>query len=156
MSPCTFRSLSAFAAIFCAGLLATPLTGCQSATSSMAHSAEEKAMAMLPQNAKDLANQYLSGMGDLNKLIDQMQNPQQALASLNKVEQTASKVSQASSALNALPPDTRSNVVKAFGPQLTSTNSTFMTHLSSIKSDPSFGSLGSVLGPVLDKVSLFK
>ena len=121
-------------------------------------SAAQVALAALSPEVKDLASKYTSGLQEITKLLTGITSSRDALTSAGKLATSVNSFSDTTKALAALDPSTKQNVLIAFASELKSSNGAFTKELNRITGDGngSFGSMGAVLGPLLERVSLFK
>lgn len=150
------RLLASFALAAAFSLIAC--SGNNSLSSMMANSAAERAMAELPESVKATATQYTGGLSQLIQILMNVRSTSDALTSVRTLEPLVTQVTKASSDLKALDPVTKQNVLTAYASDLKTNNDAFTTQLNRIRGDASgsFGSMGSILGPALDRISLFK
>jgi hypothetical protein len=121
----------------------------------------ELAMQALAPAIRDAANNYTNSLKELAAMLQNINDPQQAMQALNKIEPLVSRAADSSRTLQSLNPTDRSNVAKAFGSQISGANNGFLSQFDRLKASSGgglggFGSAGQALSPVLSRVPIFR
>lgn len=111
------------------------------------------AMDALSPAIKDAANSYLGSLTSLTDAMKNIRGYQDALNFVQKAEPMVSQLSSSYQTLAATGGTDRSNLLAAFGPKFDKANSGFTSQLGQLKGS---STAGSIAGPVLDRVRLFK
>lgn len=112
----------------------------------------DKAMALLPDSVKSATNGYLSSLDGITETLGSIQKFSDALSAIPQLQPLIKQFNDATSMLSSLTPETRSNVVEAFGPQLTEANNGFTNQLNRVMGD---STLPDSLSQMLKDLKLF-
>ncbi len=134
------------------GVAATaPVTGCKGGMGSITGS--PTAMERLSPLVKDAANSYIKNINALIQSLEKVNDIPSAVRAANTLEPTVKDINSAYSTLAGTRGEERSNLLKAFGPQLDSATESFTKEADKITGNVMFGH---VPGPVLKQVKLFR
>lgn len=115
-----------------------PLTGCSSdgggVFGQVLSNPAQDAMALLPESVKQSVEGYLSGLTSVTDLLAGAGGYTDLLGMVPQLRPLIAQVGEASQALAALTPETRGNVVEAFGPRLAETNGMFTSQVDRLRS----------------------
>lgn len=147
--------VSSIAAVSLAPL--APLGGCSGdggggLIGSVLGSPAQNAMALLPESVKQSVEGYLSSVTSATDLLADGTQYTDLLALVPQLRPLIAHITEASQSLAALSPDTQKNVLEAFGPRLTDTNSLLNTQIDRLGS--SLG-LPPAVSEMLGGVNLF-
>src|SRR5262245_9482604 len=131
-------------------LVVATILGCQGMG---AKSVQEQAMSMLSEGVKQQIGTYLQDVDDVTALLKDVNSFKRALETRPKLSPYVTKLQDGYTSLRGLDPETLKNVRTAFGPQLTDAASGFRDQLNRVADQSGVGSL---IKPILDKVSLFQ
>ncbi len=146
------RLVCVLIAALAAGGASGVMTGCQSGGLGGLMGGSS-AMEALSPAIKDAANSYLGNLTSLTDAMKNIRGYQDALGFAQKAEPMLSKLSSSYQTLAGTSGTDRSNLLSAFGPKLNTANSGFTSQLGQLKAN---STVGSIAGPVLDRVQLFK
>ncbi|GJM18141.1 MAG: hypothetical protein DHS20C14_03540 [Phycisphaeraceae bacterium] len=108
------------------------LGGCESAGGLGSLLSTPTAMDLLAPAVKASAENYLSGLAGATSALSSVNGYADLLSLYEKVQPYIAQARDASAELRALSPETRANVLEAFGPRLTSTNSGFTSQVDGV------------------------
>lgn len=127
------------------------LGACQSSGGSTNDPA--RAMARLPEPLRAAADGYISGISDLSRQLTSVTDTASARAAMPRIEGTITRASQSFDSLQAANPQARADISEAFGQRIRNVNDDFAAQVNRIKGTPG---LGTTLGPLLDKVRIYR
>ncbi|MBL8765144.1 MAG: hypothetical protein JNM07_12835 [Phycisphaerae bacterium] len=133
-----------------AGAVALGTQGCESMSKPEASPA---LLSMIPAQYKEAMTGYLAGLTDVSGTLAKVNNLSDALKAVPRLQPLVEKVAAAQRTLNAAPADVKGNLVKAYAGDLEKSNTGFQAQLSRVMGTES---LAGTLGPLLQRVSLFK
>ncbi|MBY0263292.1 MAG: hypothetical protein K2Q20_13170 [Phycisphaerales bacterium] len=152
----SFARRSRLAGVVALSLLATGagggLGGCESGGLGGMLGGSSALEALSPA-IKDAANSYLGNLTSLTDAMKNIRGYQDAINFAQKAEPMVSQLSSSYQTLSATGGTDRSNLLAAFGPKFDKANSGFTSQLGQLKGS---STAGSIAGPVLDRVRLFK
>lgn len=132
-------------------LILVPLGACQSSGGSSPDPASS--MARLPESTRSAADGYITAVSDLSKQLIAVTDTASARAAMPSIESAITRISQAASQLVAASAEAKSDVGIAFGRRIRNVNDSFAGQVDRIKGTPG---IGTTLGPLLDKVRVYR
>lgn len=128
-----------------------PLEACQ--TSGGATSDPARAMARLPEPARAASDGYISGVSDLSKQLISVTDTASARAAMPGIERTIARICQSADQLQKASPQAKADIADAFGQRIRNVNESYAAQVDRIKGTPG---IGTTLGPLLDKVRIYR
>lgn len=107
----------------------------------------------VPEAQRAAVNGYLNAVSDASKLLGSVTDTASARAAMPQLEQLIKSIDASFKQLGWAGSSDRDRVSGAYGEQLRAANEAFAAQVNRIKGT---AGLGSVLGPLLDKIQLFR
>jgi hypothetical protein len=128
-----------------------PLAACQSSGGTA--NDPGRAMARLSDASRADADNYISAVSDLSRQLIAVTDTASARAAMPSIESAVSRISQSAAQLTVATPEAKADISTAFGRRISNVNESYAAQVDRIKGTPG---IGSVLGPLLDKVRMYR